>query len=100
MLGVLHLKNNTATINVLIDTGCLQTNVVCVRVAALLCQDGKTKQMAGVQLASGVGGITNGVEGMMDVTVSVKSMTLGIARQICFWALVCNDRPNYWTNLN
>jgi hypothetical protein len=40
VVGVLHLKNNTATINVLIDTGCLQTNVVSARVAALLRQDG------------------------------------------------------------
>ena len=67
---MLHLKNNTATINVLIDTGCLQTNIVCARVAALLRQDGKAMKRAGVQLAS--------VEGMMDVTVSLKK--LGILR--------------------
>jgi len=37
---------------------------------------------AGEQLVSGVVGATYGVEGMMDATVSLKSMTLGIPRQI------------------
>ena len=60
------LKNNTATINILIDTGCLQTNVVCARIAALLRQDEKILRKAGVQLVSGDGGVTYGVEGMMD----------------------------------
>ena len=91
ILGTLHLQNNTAAINVLIDTGCLQTNVVSARVAALLRQDGKILRKAGVQLVSGVGGVTYGVEGMVDATVSLKSMTLGIPRQICLRALVCND---------
>jgi len=66
IVGVLHLNNNTATINVLIDTGCLQTNVVSVRVAALLRQDGKIMRKAGVQLVSGVGG-NDGCHGVVKV---------------------------------
>ena len=57
IVGVLHLKNNTSTINVLIDTGCSQTNVVRARVAALLQQDGKIMRKVGVQLVSGIGGV-------------------------------------------
>jgi len=46
---------------------------------------------AGVQLVSGMGGITYGVEGMMDATVSLKFMTLGIPREIYLRDLECND---------
>ena len=36
----------------------------------MLRQDGKILRKAGVQLVSGVGGVTYGVEGMIDATVS------------------------------
>ena len=71
---------NTATIIVLIDPGCLQTNVVSARIAALLRQDGKPMRRANVKLASGVGGITYGVNGMMDVTMLLTANTL----ELCY----------------
>ena len=79
------------TINVLIDTGCLQPNVVSARVVALLRQDEKIMRNTGVQPVSGVGGLTYGVERMMDATVSLKSTTLGIPKLICLRVFVCND---------
>ena len=75
----------------MIDSGYLQTNVDSARIVALLRHDRKTMRRASVKLASGVGEITYGVDGMMDVTISLTSNTLELLRQICLRALVCND---------
>ena len=55
----------------LIDTGCLQTNVVRERVARLIRQDGGKMRPANVVLTSGVGGISYAVQGFISMTVAV-----------------------------
>jgi len=54
--ATLHLKLRDCPINVLIDTGCLQTNIVSTRIATLLRQDGDMMGEISVSLTSGVGG--------------------------------------------
>jgi hypothetical protein len=44
-----------------------------------------------VTLTSGVGGRSYGVEGVMNVTVSLTYRVLGARKQMCFRVLVCKD---------
>ena len=54
--GQLHLATSLLPIHVLIDTGCMQTNVVSARIAAAIRKEGGEIQKASVTLTSGVGG--------------------------------------------
>ena len=67
----LILSQYNVPIHVLIDTGCLQTNVVSERVARLIRQDDGKMRPANVVLTSGVGGISYAVQGFISMTVSV-----------------------------
>jgi hypothetical protein len=58
------------TINVLIDTGCLQTNIISSLVAQLLDRDRGTRYDTSVALTSGVGGRSYGVQGIMNLTIT------------------------------
>ena len=54
--ATLRLRNNATVIHVLIDTGCLQTNIINTRVADLLNVDGGTLYKTDIILTAGVGG--------------------------------------------
>ena len=70
MPGQLLLTSTIVPINVLIDTGCMQTNVLSERIGTLLRKDGGTVFETDVTLTSGIGG------------VSYVSMTLMVALPI------------------
>ena len=55
----------------LIDTGCLQTNVVSERIATLLRKDGIKLRPANLVLTSGVGGVSYAVQGSITMTVAL-----------------------------
>ena len=55
----------------LIDTGCLQTNVVSERIATLIRQDGGKLRPANLVLTSGVGGVSYAVQGSINMTVAL-----------------------------
>ena len=59
----LVLSRENIPIDVLIDTGCLQRNVVSERIATLLRKDGGKLRPANLVLISGVGGVTYSVQG-------------------------------------
>jgi hypothetical protein len=59
--ATLRLRNNATIIHVLIDTGCLQTNIINTRVANLLNADGGTLYPTDIILTAGVGGLSYGV---------------------------------------
>ena len=69
-LPTLYCHHNVP-INVLIDTGCIQTNVFSERVAILIRQDGGKLRPANVVLTSGVGGISYPVKGFISMTVAI-----------------------------
>ena len=54
-------------IHVLIDTGCLQTNIINTRVADLLNADGGTLYKTDIILTAGVGGRSYGVQGVSEL---------------------------------
>jgi len=89
--ATLHLKLRDCPINVLIDTGCLQTNIVSTRIAALLRQDGDMMRAASVTLTSGVGGRSYGVQGIMTVNLSLMSHELKKSKRMRLRVLVCDD---------
>jgi hypothetical protein len=69
----------------------MQTNVVSARIAAAIRKAGGEIRKASVTLTSGVGGRSYGVEGVMNVTVSLTSRILGARKQMCLRVLVCKD---------
>ena len=64
------LSYQSIPIHVLIDTGCIQTNVVSERVANLIRQDSGKLRRANVVLTSGVG-ISYVVQGSIFTTVTL-----------------------------
>ena len=54
--ATLRLRNNASVIYVLIDTGCLQTNIINTRVADLLNKDGESLYKTDIISTAGVGG--------------------------------------------
>ena len=89
--ATLHLKLRDCPINVLIDTGCQQTNIVSTRIAALLRQDGGMMKAASVSLTSGVGGRSYGVQGIMTVKITLMSHELKKPKRMRLRVLVCDD---------
>ena len=70
--ATIHLRNNAHLIHVLIDTGCLQANVISANIAKLLATDGGQIFGTNIVLIAGVGGQSYGVQGIMNVTVTFK----------------------------
>ena len=62
----LRLRNNASVIHVLIDTGCLQPNIIDNRVGNFLNADGGTLYKTDIILTAGVGGRSYGV---MNLTI-------------------------------
>jgi hypothetical protein len=52
----IHLRNNAHIINVLIDTGCLQANIISANIAKLPATDGSQIFGTNIVLTAGVGG--------------------------------------------
>jgi len=74
--ATLHLRNNAHTyiMNVLIDNGCLQANIISVNIATLLAKDGGHIFGTNIVLTAGVGGQSYGFQGIMiskDVTIDL-----------------------------
>ena len=67
--GQFVLTSTIVPINVLIDTGCMQTNVLSERIGDLLRKDGGKDFETDVALASGVGGVSYAVQGIMTLMV-------------------------------
>ena len=65
------LSHHNVSIHVLIDTGCVQTNVVSERVANLIRQDGGKLRPANFVPTIGVGGISYAVQGFISMTVAI-----------------------------
>ena len=76
----------------LIDTVCLQTNIINTRVADMLNKDGGTLYKTDIILTAGVGGQSYGVQGIMNLTIMLtnndEDQTL---RHIFLRAIVCRD---------
>ena len=89
--GLLHFATSQIPVLVLIDTGCMQTNVVSARVAATIKKAGGVIQKASVTLTSGVVGQSYGVEGIMNVNISLTSSKLEARKDMCLRVLVCKD---------
>ena len=70
----LVLPSKNIPINVLIDTGCLQTNVVSERIATLIRQDGGKLRPANLVLTSGVGGVSYAVQGSINMSRSTHTL--------------------------
>ena len=68
--AILQLRLIRPTIHVLIDTGCLQTNIISSSVAALLERDGGSIFETNIVLTAGVGGTSYGVQGIMNLTIT------------------------------
>ena len=68
--AILQLRLIRPTIHVLIDTGCLQTNIISSSVAALLERDGGSIFETNIVLTVGVGGTSYGVQGIMNLTIT------------------------------
>jgi hypothetical protein len=88
--ATLRLRNNATVIHVLIDTGCLQTNIINTRVANLLNADGGTLYKTDIILTAGVGGLSYGVQGVMNLTITLTNND-NTQRHIFLRAIVCRD---------
>ena len=88
--ATLRLRNNATVIHVLIDTGCLQTNIINTRVADLLNADGGTLYKTDIILTAGVGGLSYGVQGVMNLTITLTNND-ETQRHIFLRAIVCRD---------
>ena len=73
--GQLLLTSTIVPINVLIDTGCMQTNVLSERIGTLLRKDGGKVFETDVALTSGVGGVSYEVQGIMTLMVALPINT-------------------------
>ena len=71
MPGQVLLTNTIVPINVLIDTGFMQTNVLSERIGNLLRADGSKAFETDAALTSGVGGISYGVQGLMTLMIAL-----------------------------
>ena len=90
--ATLRLRNNATVIHVLIDTGCLQTNIINTRVADLLNADGGTLYKTDIILTAGVGGRSYGVQGVMNMTLALTNHDDNqTQRHIFLRAIVCRD---------
>ena len=65
--ATIHLRNNAHLIHVLVDTGCLQANIIDANIAKLLATDGGQIFGTNIVLTAGVGGQSYGVQGIMNV---------------------------------
>ena len=81
----------------LIDTGYMQTNVLCERIGTLLRKDGGEAFESDVALTSGVGGVSYAVQGIMTLMVTLPINTPSSQyRHVLLRAIVCRDvRLNY-----
>jgi len=68
--AILRLRLMRPTIHVLINTDCLQTNIISSSVAALLERDGGSIFETNIVLTAGVGGTSYGVQGIMNLTIT------------------------------
>ena len=68
--GQLLLTSTIVPINVLIDTGCMQTNVLRERIGPLLTKGGGKGFETDVALTCGVGGVSYAVQGIMTLMVA------------------------------
>jgi len=88
----LHLHCQAHDIHVLIDTGCLQVNIISAKIAALLAKDGGPTYGTNIVLTAGVGGQSYGVQGIMNVTVTLMNNDDdGSVKHICLRAIVCRE---------
>ena len=71
--ATLRLRNNATVIHVLIDTGCPQTNIINTWVVDLLNGDGGTLYKTDIILTAGVGGLSYGVQGVMNLTITLTN---------------------------
>ena len=87
----LILSHHNVPIHVLIDSGCIQTNVVSERVANLIRQDGGKLRPANVVLISGVGG-SYAVQGFISMTVALPAPDTSVKyRHIFEHSIVSKD---------
>jgi len=89
--GLLHFAISQIPILVPIDTACIQTNAVSARVAVTIRKAGGVIQKASVTLTSEVGGQSYGVEGIMNVNISLTSSKLEAHKHLFLRVLVCKD---------
>jgi len=88
----LHLHSQADDIHVLIETGCLQVNIISSEIASLLAKDGGPTYGTNIVLTAGVGGQSYGVQGILHVTVTLKNNdNEESVRHICLRALVSSD---------
>jgi hypothetical protein len=90
--AILQTRLIRPTIHVLIDTGCLQTNIVSSRVAALLRQDGGRTYDTNITVTAGVGGKSYDVQGIMNLTITFETpQDTTPQRHVSLRAIVCKD---------
>jgi len=90
--ATLHLRHNAPLIYVLIDTGCLQTNMISAKIAALLAKDGGQTYDTNIVLTSGVGGQSYKVQGIMNLTITFTvDDKEELMRHLCLRAIVCRE---------
>ena len=70
--ATLHLHSQAHDIHVLIDTVCLQVNIINSRIASFLARDGSTYG-TNIVLTAEVGGQSYEMQWIMDVTVTLKN---------------------------
>ena len=73
ILATLHQHSKAQDIHVLIDTGCLQVKIIGAKIAALLAKDGGPTYGTNIVLTVGVGVQSYGVQGIMNVTVTLQN---------------------------
>ena len=72
--STLHLYGQAHDIHVLIDMGCLQVHIIIsAKIASFLAKDGGPTYGTNIILTAGVGGQSYGVQGIMNVTVTLKN---------------------------
>jgi len=87
--AVLQLRLFRPTIYALIDTACLQTNIICTRIAAKLKQDRGQTYDTDIVLTADLNVRSNGVQGIMNLTISYTTENDMDEKQECLRAIVC-----------
>ena len=86
--ATLHLHSQAHDIHVLIGTGYLQVSIISAKIAALLAKDGGLTYVTNIVLTAGIVRKSYGVQGIMNVTVTVKNnVDEESVRPICFVSL-------------
>ena len=96
--GTIRLRNNASVIHVLIDTGCLQTNIIYARFALsdLLNADVGTLYKTDIILTTGVRGRSYGVQDIMNLTITLTNNDYNQTQRHKFLrTIVCRDVINY-----